>query len=47
MIYTNEMVPTGRSLFILNLYAEASLTNGFRYMKELLMQHYNFYLNSS
>ena len=47
MIYTNEMVPTGRSLFILNLYAEASLTNGFRYIKELLMQHHNFYLNSS
>ena len=47
MIYTNEMVPTGRSLFILNLYAEASLTNGFRYIKELLMQHHNFYLNNS
>ncbi|MFM7982790.1 MAG: hypothetical protein ACKPKO_26050, partial [Candidatus Fonsibacter sp.] len=47
MIYTNEMVPTGKSLFILNLYAEASLTNGFRYIKELLMQHHNCYLNSS
>ena len=47
MIYTNEMVPTGRSLFILNLSAEASLTNGFRYVKELLMQRHNFYLNSS
>ena len=47
MIYTNEMVPTGRSLFILNLYAEASLTNGFRYIKELLMQRHNFYLNRS
>ena len=47
MIYTNEMVPTGRSLFILNLSAEASLTNGFRYAKELLMQRHNFYLNSS
>jgi len=31
MIYTNEMVATGRSLFILNLSAEASVTNGFRY----------------
>jgi hypothetical protein len=41
------MVATGRSLFILNLSAEASLTNGFRYIKELLMQHHNFYLNSS
>ncbi|MFM7986801.1 MAG: hypothetical protein ACKPKO_46555, partial [Candidatus Fonsibacter sp.] len=47
MIYTSEMVATGRSLFILNLYAEASLTNGVRYIKELLMQHHNFYLNNS
>ena len=47
MIYTNEMAPTGRSLLILNLSAEASLTNGFRYIKELLMQHHNLYLNSS
>ena len=46
MIYTSEMVATGRSLFILNLYAEASRTNGFRYIKELLMQRHNFYLNS-
>ena len=45
MIYTNEMVATGRSLFILNLSAEASLTNDFRYIKELLMQRHNFYLN--
>ncbi|MFM7981909.1 MAG: hypothetical protein ACKPKO_21575, partial [Candidatus Fonsibacter sp.] len=47
MIYTSEMVPTGKSLFILNLSAEASLTNGFRYIKELLMQHHNFYLKKS
>ena len=47
MIYTNEMVPTGRSLFMLNLSAEASLTNSFRYIKELRMQRHNFYLNSS
>ena len=47
VIYTHEMVATGRSLFILNLSAEASLTNGFRYIKELLMQHHNFYLNKS
>ena len=47
MIYACEMVPTGKSLFILILYAEASLTKGFRYIKELLMQHHNFYLNSS
>ena len=37
MIYTKEMVATGRSLFILNLSVEASLTNGFRYITELLM----------
>ena len=47
MIYTNEMVPTGKSLLTLNLSAEASLTNGFRYVKELLMQRHNFYLNNS
>ena len=47
MIYTNELVATGRSLFILNLSAEASLTNGLRYIKELLVQYHNFYLNSS
>ncbi|MFM7989689.1 MAG: hypothetical protein ACKPKO_61290, partial [Candidatus Fonsibacter sp.] len=32
---------------IMNLYAEASLTNGFIYIKELLMQYHNFYLNIS
>ncbi|MFM7978197.1 MAG: hypothetical protein ACKPKO_02685 [Candidatus Fonsibacter sp.] len=47
MIYACKMAPTGKSLFILNLYAEASLTNGFKYIKELLMQRHNLYLNSS
>ena len=48
MIYTNELAATkGRSLFILNLSAEPSLAKGFRYIKELLMQHHNFYLNKS
>ncbi|MFM7980033.1 MAG: hypothetical protein ACKPKO_12025, partial [Candidatus Fonsibacter sp.] len=48
MIYTIKMVPTGSSLFILKLYAQAYLKkNGFRYIKELLMQRHNFYLNSS
>ncbi|MFM7990456.1 MAG: hypothetical protein ACKPKO_65175, partial [Candidatus Fonsibacter sp.] len=42
---TSTATPTGESLFILNLSAEASLTNGFRYIKELLMQHHNFYLD--
>ncbi|MFM7985467.1 MAG: hypothetical protein ACKPKO_39745, partial [Candidatus Fonsibacter sp.] len=43
--YKSTTTPTGRSLFILNISAESSLTNGFKYIKELLMQHYNFYLN--
>ncbi|MFM7978329.1 MAG: hypothetical protein ACKPKO_03355, partial [Candidatus Fonsibacter sp.] len=44
--YTSTTTPTGKSLFVLNLSAEASLTKGFRYIKELLMQHHNFYLNN-
>ena len=40
-----ESVPTGNALYSLNISAECSLTNGFRYVKELLMQHHNFYLN--
>ena len=47
MIYTNKMVATGRSLCMLSLSAEASMTNDFRYIKELLMQRHNFYLNKS
>ena len=42
---TVETVPTGKCLFILNLSAECSLSNGLRYIKELLLQHHNFYLN--
>ena len=42
---STELVPTGNCLFLLNLSAECSLTNGYRYIKELLMQHHNFYLN--
>ena len=42
-----EFKATGKSLYILNLAAEATLTNGYRYIKELLMQHHNFYLNNS
>ena len=40
-----QMVPTGKCLFILNLSAECSLNSGFRYIKELLLQHHNFYLS--
>ena len=42
-----EFKATGKTLYILNIAAEATLTNGFRYIKELLMQHHNFYLNNS
>ena len=40
-----EYTATGNVLFILNISATASLINGFRYIKELLMQHHNFYMN--
>ena len=43
--WQTQMVPTGKCLFILNLSAECSLNNGFRYVKELLLQRHNFYLN--
>ena len=42
----NKPTPTGKCLWILNLSAQASLANGFRYIKELLTQHHNFYLNT-
>ena len=45
MEFSIEWVDTGNALFILNLSAEQDLSNGFRYIKELLMQHHNFYLN--
>ncbi|MFM7983517.1 MAG: hypothetical protein ACKPKO_29745, partial [Candidatus Fonsibacter sp.] len=43
----HEMVATRRINFILNLYAEATLTNGCRYIKDLRMQHHNFDLHNS
>ena len=36
---------TGEQLFVLNITASAGLTNGFRYIKELLLQHHNFHMN--
>ena len=45
-LHDHEMVPTGKALFILNLSADCSLSNGFRYIKELLMQHHTFNLKS-
>ena len=44
-VFSCESVPTGNALYSLNISAECSLTNGFRYVKELLMQHHNFYLS--
>ena len=40
-----EFIPTDNVLFILNISASASMTNGFRYIKELLMQYHNYYLH--
>ena len=42
----NKSTPTGKRLWILNLSAQANLTNGFRYTEELLIQHRSFYLNT-
>ena len=38
-------MPTGKCLWILNIPAQSSLTNG-RYTKELLLKQHNFYLNT-
>jgi hypothetical protein len=40
-----EFITTDIVLFILNISASASMTNGFRYIKELLMQHHNYHLH--
>jgi len=45
-IYKNELIETGHVLYVLNISAECNLNNGFRYIKELIMQHHNFYLNN-
>ena len=42
-----KQVATGNTLFIMSIQAEASMTNGFRFIKELLLQHHNFYLKRS
>jgi hypothetical protein len=39
--------PTGKELYVLTLCAKASLNNGFRYIKELLMQYHNLYMYNS
>ena len=40
-----EFITTDNVLFILNISASASMTNGFRYIKELLTQHHNYHLH--
>ena len=37
----------GEPLFVLNLTDTKPLKNGFRYVKELLMQHHNEFINTS
>ena len=39
-----KYIEKGKPLYVLNLTAKKLLVNGFRYIKELLMQHHNFLL---
>ena len=45
MFWRLEYLQTSKVLYILNISASVSLTNGFRYIKELLMQHHNYHMN--
>ena len=40
-----EFITTDNVLFVLNLSASASMTNGFRYIKDLLMQRHSYHLH--
>ena len=42
-----KYIEKGKSLYVLNLTAKKLLVNGFRYIKELLMQHHNFLIDES
>ena len=42
-----KYVEKGKPLYVLNITAKRFLVNGFRYIKELLMQHHNFFTNES
>jgi len=42
-----KYIEKGKTLYVLNLTAKQMLVNGFRYIKELLMQHHNFFINES
>ena len=41
-IFTKQLKEVGNTYFILNVSKQTTLTNGFRYIKELLLQHHNF-----
>ena len=42
-----DFVSTGKILYILNIHAQMDMTNGFRYIKELLLQHRNFAMHTA
>jgi len=42
-----ELTKKGQPLYILSLSDSKTLRNGFRYIKELLLQQFNHFLNSS
>ena len=43
----NISTPTGKELYVLNINKSATLTNGFRYIKELVLQRHNYFMNKS
>ena len=46
LIHT-DLVETGSIMWILNISASACMNNGFRFVKELLLQHHNFFMYES
>ena len=47
VFWSVEYKETGIVMYVLNISASVSLTNGFRYIKELLMQYHNYYVHES
>ena len=45
-VLTTQMKEQGNTYFILNVSKQTTLTNGFRYIKELLLQHHNYKIYS-
>ena len=43
----NISTPTGKELYVLNINKSATLINGFRYIKELVLQRHNYFMNKS